>query len=96
MPENRKTLPKFQSLDEMAAFFDETDMGDYLDGMPEVEFEINIQSRKTYFAVDAILDKKLSVVAKERGISAETLLNLWVQEKLQEANTMPVYQVAER
>ncbi len=95
MAANKKTLPKFSSLDEMANFFDETDMGDYLEAMPEVEFEIDIQSSKTYFAIDAVLDKKLSAVAKKRGISAETLLNLWVQEKLQEVQPKTGYQVAE-
>ncbi|MCP4288837.1 MAG: hypothetical protein GY792_34635, partial [Gammaproteobacteria bacterium] len=45
--------------------------------------------------IDAVLDKKLSAVAKKRGISAETLLNLWVQEKLQEVQPKAGYQVAE-
>ncbi|MBU0510613.1 MAG: BrnA antitoxin family protein, partial [Chloroflexi bacterium] len=78
-----------------AAFFDETDMGDYLDGMPEVEFEIDIQSGKTYFAVESTLSSKITDLARKRGISAETLLNLWVQEKLQELQRKPTYQIAE-
>ncbi len=95
MAEN-KLLPQFESLDEMVDFFDSNDMGDYLEGMPKVEFTINLQTNKTYFAIDAVLNKKLDAVARARGISAETLLNLWLQEKLQEAQQQPVYQVAEK
>ncbi|HLF87895.1 MAG TPA: CopG family antitoxin [Anaerolineales bacterium] len=96
MAENKKTLPKFDSLDAAVNFFDENDMGDYLDSMPEVEFEIDLQADKTYYAVDSQLSTQLRQVAKKRGVSAETLLNLWVQEKLMETGPKTTYQVAEK
>jgi len=96
MLKSEKTLPEFQTLDEMAAFFDEHDMGEYLEGMPEVEFEIDIRSSKHYFALDPRLAARLQAVANSRGISSETLLNLWVQEKLLEGEKQAAYQVAER
>ena len=40
------TLPKFESLDELAGFFDTHDMGDYWEQMPEAFFDIDIKSRK--------------------------------------------------
>jgi|SRR5919205_499953 hypothetical protein len=47
MKENRgKTLPAFKSVDEFVAFFETHDMGDYLENMPEVQFEISIKKRK--------------------------------------------------
>lgn len=96
MAENKKSLPKFDSLDAAVNFFDENDMGDYLDSMPEVEFEIDLQVSKTYYAVDAQLSSQLMETAKKRGISAETLLNLWIQEKLLEVKPKITYQVAEK
>ena len=95
MAKNKSSISKASSYEEIGEFWDSHDTDEFLDQSHPVEFEIDIKSGKTYFAVDTTLDKKLSAVAKERGISAETLLNLWVQEKLQESNTMPVYQVAE-
>jgi len=51
----------------------------------QLEFvESNIQSQKKYRAIDKELLEKIRDVAKHRGISANTLVNLWVQEKLQE------------
>ena len=44
---DKKKLPKFDSLDELTEFFDENDMGDYLEDMPEVNFEVNLISVKT-------------------------------------------------
>ena len=96
MAENKKTLPKFDSLDAAVNFFDENDMGDYLDSMPEVEFDIDLQAGKTYYAVDSQLSTQLRQAAKKRGISAETLLNLLVQEKLLELEPKGSYQVAEK
>jgi hypothetical protein len=34
--------------------------------------------------VDRTLSDRIQAVAQKRGIAADTLLNLWVQEKLQE------------
>ena len=39
----QKTLPKFDSIEDLVEFFDENDLGDYLENMPEVEFEVNLQ-----------------------------------------------------
>jgi len=40
--ENKK-LPDFKSLDELGEFFDNNDLGDYIDDMPEAQFEISIK-----------------------------------------------------
>lgn len=38
-------MPKFQSLDELVEFFETHDLGDYLEGLPEVSFEVEIQEQ---------------------------------------------------
>ncbi len=50
----------------------------------ELEFAVDLGSDIHYFAVEDSLNSKLRSVAIERGISSETLLNLWLQEKLSE------------
>ena len=49
-----------------------------------VEFEVDIQSEATYYPVENALSKKIRTAARKRGVSPETLLNLWVKEKLDE------------
>ncbi len=72
-----------RTYEEIGAFWDEHDATEFGDET-EVEFEVNIKSQRKYYALDSHLWMKISQVAEERGISEETLLNLWVQEKLQE------------
>ena len=44
-------------------------------------------TEERYYALDKQLAQELAKVAQERGVSAGTLLNLWVQEKLLERTT---------
>ena len=43
------------------------------------EFEVDIQSEVTYFAVEKQLSEKIKSFARRRGVSPDTLLNLWGQ-----------------
>ncbi|MCY7377489.1 MAG: BrnA antitoxin family protein [Pyrinomonadaceae bacterium] len=79
---NQKQLPKFDSLDELTNFFDENDMGDYLENMPEADFEVNIK-RQTYFvAVDEELADKISEISRREQLPSETIVNSWLREKI--------------
>ena len=84
MSESRSTISQAKSYKEIGEFWDTHDLADYWDQTEAVEFEVDIQSETTYYALDRQLSQKLTRVAKERGVSAETLLNMWVQEKLLE------------
>jgi hypothetical protein len=77
-------MSKAQSYKEIGEFWDTHDLADYWNKTESVEFEIDIQSEVTYYAVDKELSAKIRVIAKRRGVSTDTLLNLWLQEKLQE------------
>jgi CopG antitoxin of type II toxin-antitoxin system len=81
MAEN-KQLPSFASLDEMVEFFDTHDMGEYLDGMPEAHFDVDIQRRTHLVAIDEELAGRLTEIARREHIPAEALVNSWVKEKL--------------
>jgi hypothetical protein len=48
MKENRsKNLPAFKSTDELVAFFETHDMGEYWDKLPKVEVEVSIKKRES-------------------------------------------------
>ena len=65
-------------------YFETHDIGGELESMPEVHFEINLPPRKARFALETELAAKLRAAAHQRGVSAETLLNQWVEEKAAE------------
>ena len=79
---SKSTISQASSYKEIGDFWDTHDLADYWDQTEPVDFEVDIQSEVTYYALDKELSQMLSEVAEERGVSAGTLLNLWVQEKL--------------
>ena len=87
MSEGKSTISEARSYREIAEFWDTHDLSDYWDQTEPVEFEVDIQSEATYYAVERQLSQGLAKAADERGVSAETLLNIWVQEKLTEGTT---------
>ena len=84
MSEDKSSISQAMSYKAMGEFWDTHDLTDYWEQTEPAEFEIDIQSESTYYPVDRVLSTRMAKIAKERGVSAETLLNLWVQEKLRE------------
>ena len=51
--------------------------------MEDVAFEINLTEKPIYyFAVAKDIATELQAVAQQQGVSTQTLINLWLQEKL--------------
>ena len=84
MSEGRSSISQAKSYRKIAEFWDTHDLADYWDQTEPVEFEVEIQSEATYYALERQLSYKLARAADERGVSAGTLLNIWIQEKLTE------------
>ncbi len=68
--------------------FEAHDISEELANSPEVHFEINLPPRRTHFSIEAVLAAKLRETARQRGTSAETLLNEWVREKTAETEAV--------
>jgi hypothetical protein len=86
MKNNKSNLSKAKSYKEIGNFWDTHDLSDVWDKTQEAQFDVDIKSETTYYALDKKLAEQLHTIARKRGISADTLINLWVQEKLQEQN----------
>ncbi len=84
MDEGRSSLSHSSSYQEIGEFWDTHDLGDYWDRTETAEFEVDIRSSAIYYPVESDLAAKLNSAAGRRGVSAETLLNLWLQEKMAE------------
>ncbi len=87
MSKSKSSLSKARSYTEIGEFWDTHDLADYWDQTKPTEFEVDIRSEVTYYAVDSVLSAEVRNLAEQRGVSPETLLNLWVQEKLRESGT---------
>ncbi len=90
MDENKSTISQAQSYKEIGEFWDTHDLADYWDQTEPVEFEVDIQSEVRYYPLERTLAANVAEIARQSGVSAETLLNLWVQEKLQEQTAPPI------
>lgn len=85
MTENKTTsLSHSSSIEELADFWDTHDATDFDDQTHEVHFEVDIRSRKHYVAIDPDLIVEVRQVAYSRSMSPESLINLWLQQRLQE------------
>ena len=88
MGKSKSSISKARSYQEIGEFWDTHDLTEYWDQTTPVEFEADIQSEAIYYPIERKLSAQISRVAKRRGVSAETLLNLWLQEKLGEETSV--------
>lgn len=77
---NRSSISQSRSIKEMADFWNTHDATDFDDQTHEVEISFDLRSRRHYVAIDPDLLARLRALAHERGLSAESLANLWLQE----------------
>lgn len=87
MSKDRSSLSKVKSYKEIGDSWGTHDLSGFWGRTKEVEFEVAIESEITYYALDKILSEQIQAIAQKRGVSADTLINLWLQEKLQEQET---------
>ncbi|GAK59671.1 hypothetical protein U27_06656 [Candidatus Vecturithrix granuli] len=80
-----KTIPEFTSYEEMEAFCDTQDLGKYWDQTEPAEFEISPQARRRYLvSVDCDLLLRVQHIARIRGITTESLVNILLEQRLHE------------
>jgi len=87
MAGNKSSISKKASYKEIGEFWDSHDLTEFSENGEEVEFSVDLKSNVHYYALEDSLSSKLHTVARKRGVSTETLVNLWLQEKLLETST---------
>ena len=82
---SRKVDPlpqRFKSLEEAAEFWDTHDLTDYWHLTREAKFQVDLQRRVFLTPLEPEVAKKLTEYARKRGVSTETLINVWLAERL--------------
>jgi len=82
--QRQSAISKARSYGQIGEFWDQHDLTEHWDKTRAVDFSIEINSEVTYYALEIELADQVKKIARRRGVAPETLLNLWVQEKLQE------------
>ena len=76
------SISKAGTLEEIAAYWDTHSLADHWDETYEVNFEVRMQ-RKCCVTLTPEIYEKIEKQALEQGILPETLVNLWLAERLQ-------------
>lgn len=79
-----RKIPRFASLDDLVEFFETHDMGDYMDSMPEIDVEVDLQRRTYIVTLDRDLATRLSDISRRMGVPETRLIRSWLEEKVTE------------
>ena len=83
---SKEPLPKhFTTAEDAGEFWDTHDLVDYWDKTKEADLTFNIRKRHYYIAILPQIAKELQRISEEQGVSTETVVNLWLQERLRTA-----------
>jgi len=87
MPRDKKgAIPKhFRTLEEAGEFWDTHDLGDYWGQTEELAMSFRLKRKRYLLSIEPGLARKLHAVAVARGVSPETIANLWLREMLAKA-----------
>jgi hypothetical protein len=85
--EVRDPIPEFETLDDITEFWDTHSTADYEDMTHEVQFEVRLRKGAEQARIVTLvpeLSETLQALADARGVSLETLVNVWLTEKVLE------------
>ena len=74
----------FESIEAAAEFWGTHDLDDYWDETSEAHFEVELERRIVLVQLEGQIARKLADIARQQGISTETLVNVWLSESLQQ------------
>lgn len=79
----RGPIPEsFTTIEAAAEFWDSHDVSDYEDLTKEVAVTVALNRKRLLIAIDPDLAGKIESEAERRGLSTETLVNLWLSERI--------------
>jgi hypothetical protein len=84
MSETKTPVSGASSYRELGEYWDRHDLAEVWDATRDVELEVDLRSERRYVSLEPALSRRVGEIARTRGVSPETLVNLWVQEKVGE------------
>jgi hypothetical protein len=84
MKKGKSSISKARSYAEIGEYWDKHDLSDVWGKTKKVKFEVVAEPEATYYPVERDLSAKIQSVAKKQGVSSDTLVNLWLEQKIKE------------
>ena len=88
MSNRKSSISHASSYQEIGEYWDTHDVADIWEQTEPAEFEVDLRSEEIYYRIAPELSKQVVRLAETQGITAETLLNLWVQKIVQHPNLL--------
>lgn len=79
--ETRSSISKAASIEDVADFWDNHSVADHWDQTREADFEVRAKRRRRV-TLDPDVYTRIEALAHEKGIQPETLVNLWLEERV--------------
>ena len=84
MKKNKSSISKARSYAEIGEFWDKHDLSNYWGKTRKVKFDVVLEPEATYYPVQKDLSEKIKSEARKQGVSSDTLVNLWLEQKMKE------------
>jgi CopG antitoxin of type II toxin-antitoxin system len=88
MKKGRSSISKARSYSEIGEFWDKLDLSDHWSKTRKVNFDVVLEPEATYYPVERGLSEKIQSEARKKGVSSDTLVNLWLEQKIKEQSSM--------
>jgi CopG antitoxin of type II toxin-antitoxin system len=84
MRKSKSSISKARSYAEIGEFWDRQDLSNYWGKTRKVKFEVVLEPEATYYPIERGLSEKIQSEARKQGVSSDTLVNLWLEQKMKE------------
>jgi hypothetical protein len=84
MTKSKSSISKARSYAEIEEYWDKHDLSHACGKTKTVKFEVVAEPEATYYPVEKDLSAKIQSVAKKQGVSSDTLVNLWLEQKIRD------------
>ena len=78
---------EFADIEAAADFWDTHSLADYWDQTEEAQFDVSLRRSISLLPLEHGVARRLAEAAHRQGLSAETLANLWLSERLQQTSS---------
>ena len=83
MSRSKATISGGRSYQGVGEYWDEHDLSDFWKLTKPVDIEVAIKGQRHYYPLEESLSQRVTRMARARGVSPETLVNLWIREKVE-------------
>ena len=73
----------------MAEFWDAHSLADFEDQTYEVEMTFDPSARRSLVGIEPELMQELRLIAKERQVTTQTLVNVWLRQRVDQITQHP-------